>query len=63
MAKQINQIFNGEVKGNNPYKNFETRTIRFAPGEYKKLMDALDGNSKEEILDIIFKIYLRRHFL
>jgi len=57
-------IINGLSKmkmANNPYKNFDTRIIRYAPGEYKQIITALEENDKEKVLDIIFKVYYRGH--
>jgi len=47
----------------NPYKNYETRTIKYAPHEYKELIEALEMNESEKVKDIIFKIYFRKHLL
>lgn len=47
----------------NPLKNYEFREIRYKPKEYQKLMNALESNDKEEVLNIVFAIYLRKHFL
>jgi len=49
--------------GKNPFKGFDTRTTRYAPGEYKVLIDALSEGRNNDVLDIVYKIYLRGHFL
>ena len=48
-----------EEKVTNPRKGKINRLIWFLPGEYEKLMAALDGNYNDEVLDIMFAIYYR----
>lgn len=40
-------------------KGYITDNIRYAPGEKRKLISALEDNDKEKVLDIIFAIYYR----
>ena len=54
---------NEEIKGKNKYKGYQTDNIKYAPGEKKELISAFENNDKDIILDIVFKIYLRGHFL
>ena len=39
--------------GTNPRKGKISKYVWYEPGEYERLMDALDGNYNDEILNII----------
>lgn len=43
----------------NKRKNKLIKNVWFEKDEYNKLLDAIDNNEKEEVFDIMFKIYLR----
>ena len=48
--------------GNNPRRGKISRYVWYEPGEFERLMDAIDGNYNDEVLDIIYNIRKRGDF-